>query len=393
MKPGHAEIAGGGFAGLTLAVGLAAAGWSVKVHERSAKIREIGAGIFIHANGLSVLKDLGLMDVLATRGVRLERDMMIDAKGKVLQNRGLLGDSVVWSFPRLALIEALHAKAVEVGVEIQTGSEIASAKPDGSLIDVTGTRYQGDLVVGADGYRSAVAKSLGLQRHERKMGTTSIRFLLNGRDLTPDPMTTEHWSGRRRIAVAACGPEHTYVYMACPETDEPGSEVPLNVDSWAKSFPQIRELFVLLREEEAYKAWYSYAQTTPWSQGNAVVVGDAAHALAPTLGQGSNLAMSNARSLVTFLNESNSVSQALEQWEKKVRYVTDSTQKWASRYNDITKAWPPALSFVRARIIWGFGASKKLNAHLRLADRTPPVLGAPGNGLPSDGTGPGGEVA
>ncbi len=58
--PRHAEIAGAGFAGLTLATALARRGWSVRVHERSAAPRGGGAGIFLWENGLRTLAALGL---------------------------------------------------------------------------------------------------------------------------------------------------------------------------------------------------------------------------------------------------------------------------------------------------------------------------------------------
>lgn len=63
----HAEIAGAGFAGLTLAIALARAGWSVRVHERSGAPRGGGAGIFLWENGLRTLAALGLEERVLRR--------------------------------------------------------------------------------------------------------------------------------------------------------------------------------------------------------------------------------------------------------------------------------------------------------------------------------------
>ena len=114
-------------------------------------------------------------------------------------------------------------------------------------------------------------------------------------------------------------------------------------------------------------------QANAWSRGKAALLGDAAHALPPTLGQGSNLAMSNARSLVTFLARADDVPAALTAWERAVRPTTEATQRWARHYDRLTKHWPNALSGVRARVIWAFGASPQLSARMRRADRTPPI--------------------
>lgn len=374
----HAEISGAGFAGLTAAILLAQAGWTVRVHERAEGVREIGAGIFLHNNGLLVLEEAGLMEALTRRGTRLDWDYMVDWRGHRMQTRHL--DTQVtrrWSFPRQALVEVLHEAAREQGVEIVTGSSIQAARPDGALIDSQGREHRGDLVLGADGYRSAVRNSLGLTRLERRLPTTSIRFLLEGRDLALEPASTEHWSRRRRVALAACGDAHTYVYMACPEEDESGSRVPLDVESWTRLFPRLEAVFRRLRDEEPYKAWYSLVVAQPWSSGRAALLGDAAHALAPTLGQGSNLAMSNARSLVTYLERGDTIPDALRAWEQAVRSTTDATQRWAGYYDRATKHWPNALSPARAAVIWAFGASPRLAAHMRQADRTPPVTKLP----------------
>jgi 2-polyprenyl-6-methoxyphenol hydroxylase-like FAD-dependent oxidoreductase len=371
----RAQVAGGGYAGLIAATLLAQRGWQVTVHERSEAVREIGAGIFLHNNGLVVLEEADLMPELAPMGTRLLWDRMVDHRGRTMQRRDLSGPNTRrWSFPRQAPIEVLHTAARRLGVEILTGSAIREARSEGVLVGEDGREHRGDLVVGADGYRSAVRGSLDLTRLERRLPTTSIRFLLPGRELTPDPPgSTEYWSRRRRIALAACGPDHTYCYLACPESDEAGSEVPVNVESWSDHFPRLRPVFELLHRSEAYKAHYSLVEARAWSRGRVVLLGDAAHALPPTLGQGSNLAMSNARSLVTFLESANDVPAALLAWERAVRDTTEATQRWARYYDQVTKYWPNALSGVRARIIWAFGASPQLSARMRRADRTPPI--------------------
>ena len=376
-KGKHAEIAGGGYAGLMMATLLAQRGWSVTLHEHSEVVREIGAGIFLHNNGLVVLEEAGLMEELAPKGERLLRDRMVDHRERVMQERDLSGPNTRrWSFPRQAPIEVLHGAARRAGVEIRTGSTIRSAHPRGVLTGEDGDERKADLVIGADGHHSAVRSSLGLTKLERRLPTTSIRFLLPGRALTPEPMSTEYWSRRRRIALAACGPDHTYCYMACPEGDVAGSEVPVNVESWSDHFPHLRDVFELLRRSEPYKAYYSWVQAHAWSKGKVALLGDAAHALPPTLGQGSNLAMSNARSLVTFLENTDDVPAALVAWERAVRPTTEATQAWARHYDRLTKYWPNPMSGVRARVIWAFGASPQLSNRMRRADRTPPITDA-----------------
>ena len=57
----HVEIAGAGLSGLTAAAAFAKAGWSVRVHEKSSELREIGAGIYLWENGLRALEEIGAL--------------------------------------------------------------------------------------------------------------------------------------------------------------------------------------------------------------------------------------------------------------------------------------------------------------------------------------------
>lgn len=368
------EVAGAGFAGLTVATLLANRGWSVRVHERAAEVREIGAGIFLHHNGLAVLEEAGLFAKLAPHGVQLLTERMVDERGRQVQNRSLVGRSRVWAFPRETLIQGVRNAALSAGVEIWTGSEVVRAEPAGRFEMADGSVRKGALVIGADGYRSRVRTSLGLGKVERPLNTISTRYLLHGRVFSPEPASTEHWSGARRVAVAACGPDATYVYMACPSADHAGRAQPLNEQSWTTSFPHLSDLLSVLASGSAVQGAYSFVQCSAWSKGRVALLGDAAHALAPTLGQGTNLAMSNARTLVHFADRADDMADALTKWETCVRWVTDDTQVWASRYDNLTKRWPSSAAAIRAGIIWCFGTSKYFNSRMRVADKTPPNL-------------------
>src|SRR4051794_28665999 len=110
---GHAEIAGGGIGGLSSAIMLARQGWTVRVHERSPEIRELGTGIQIKNNAIEVLEEIGVFGRLAPRGFKLERARHRDLNGRLLQERILAGKSRVYVFLRQTLIETLLLAAEE----------------------------------------------------------------------------------------------------------------------------------------------------------------------------------------------------------------------------------------------------------------------------------------
>lgn len=68
----HAEIAGAGLSGLVLASALARTGWTVRVHEKSSELREIGAGIYLWENGLRALEAIGAYEAVTARAERLD---------------------------------------------------------------------------------------------------------------------------------------------------------------------------------------------------------------------------------------------------------------------------------------------------------------------------------
>jgi 2-polyprenyl-6-methoxyphenol hydroxylase-like FAD-dependent oxidoreductase len=364
-----AEIAGGGIGGLALAALLARDGWRVRVHERGEQIREIGAGIYIKNNSIEVLERLGIFEAMKPLGVALEKAEIRFADGSLRQQRALTALSRVHVFPRQAVIEALRDVALASGVEIVTGSTVTSADPAGTLRTADGASHAADLLVGADGVSSAVRTSLPLRSGFRLLPTIIDRFLIDGREFTPEDKTVEHWSGNRRIGVTPAGKDQTYVYMVAPERDAVARELPLNVADWSARFPKLAGLMEALGRAESTQYNYGVVDCEKWSMGRIAILGDAAHGLPPTLGQGAGLTLINAYALAHFLRQEADVPSALRKWEDSVRFISDQTQTWACRYDWFTRQWPTHLDAMRPIITWSFGRIKYLNSRMRIADQ------------------------
>jgi 2-polyprenyl-6-methoxyphenol hydroxylase-like FAD-dependent oxidoreductase len=88
---GRAEIVGAGLAGLAAAVALARRGWSVRVHERAAELREIGAGLYLKENGLRALDDMGVAVSGLSRAVRLDHMDIVDLTSGQTLSRDVQG--------------------------------------------------------------------------------------------------------------------------------------------------------------------------------------------------------------------------------------------------------------------------------------------------------------
>lgn len=361
----HAEIAGGGIGGLGLAMMLARKGWSVRVHERSPIIREIGSAISLRNNCLTVLERHGVFGRIERHGSMLREEFHYDGQGRFLQKRSLAGQHRTLVIPRQALVDELAAAAREVGAEIVTESHIVSADPAGALIDEAGRRWPADLVVGADGVNSKVRPALGPGSSFQILDTRVDRYLVETRAFATEGQMFEHWSGDRRVGIMPGGPGCTYVYTVMPAADEAAGRIPLDVEEWTRAFPRLRDAFEVLSRSESTQSLYPLVRCPKWSRGRIALLGDAAHGMPPTLGQGAGLTMLNCHALATLVSGMSNVAQALERWEGSVRYISDTTQRWAIRYDRFTRYWPGAL---RPRVIWAFGRFKALNRRMRLAD-------------------------
>ena len=158
-----AEIVGGGIAGLVAGIQLARRGWSIRLHERSDALRASGNGLPIFENGLRILEALGLGAGIKARGHQLNKWVICRSSGEKIveyEPYAATGGRIVM-FQRQALIDLLAAAAIEAGVDICVRSRVIGAERSGAVLLEGGKRLEADLVIGADGIRSIVRRSVG----------------------------------------------------------------------------------------------------------------------------------------------------------------------------------------------------------------------------------------
>lgn len=370
MKNRSAEIAGGGIAGLTLGWSLARDGWRVRIHERGAEIREIGAGIYLMNNSLSIFDKHGIADLILKNAVTLTAAERRAKNGRLIFRRALPPEerrmTVLCSDVVLGLAEA----ARRAGAEIVTNSTATAIDPAGTLTLENGEIVRADLVVAADGFHSRLRDQLGLTVVARERPSGATRVLLRRTEAETEAVTSEHWSGRRRVGIAPCAPDLTYAYLSCPHSDRRASAVPLDVVSWQEAFPTIAGFFERVPGAlSIVRHAYAYAIPSSWSRGRACILGDAAHALPPTLAQGAGLSIANGYALSKLLRTEPDVPAALARWEREHRPISDQTQRWSLRFDRMTTDWPRQLDLLRRTTLWTIGRVGWLNARVRAADR------------------------
>jgi 2-methyl-3-hydroxypyridine 5-carboxylic acid dioxygenase len=306
----------------------------VRVHERGPIPREDGAGIFLWENGLLALEALGAHRLLEGRTYAASQWEDRDGEGRQLAVRPfpLPGGLRMVTLSRRDLHAALIERSLEAGVEIVNGSSVAAAQPDGALVTADGARWAADLAVAADGIHSAARSSLDVAAtHHRFEEFLIFRFLVA---LARAPGSEGVWRNyvdywdferRRRVLYVPCNQTDLYVMLSAGSRD-PAAALPLEVEPWRESFPALRDVLEAFPpgiRRDSYEA-----MTLPrWSLGRAAIVGDAAHAMPPTIGQGAGTAMMNALSLAVALDREEDVEAALAAWEQAERPATEQAQR------------------------------------------------------------------
>jgi 2-polyprenyl-6-methoxyphenol hydroxylase-like FAD-dependent oxidoreductase len=365
-----AIVCGGGVAGLSAAIGLARNGWCVDVYERSNAVREIGAGIFIKGNALRVLKSFGVLDRIRGDCIILREARTLDKDGRLLQRRILREVNAVWNVKRDLLIRVLLDQASKLGARVHTDAPVESLSVDGT-VNARGQQFKAELVIAADGVNSVARHMLGLDRPVRASRSGAIRLLVPRTAHESEEIVRETWSGNLRLGVCPCTRTELFTYLIAPLTDRRGACTPIDASYWAAHFPKLASegLFERARIAGGVHHAYPLVNTHSWVKGCVALVGDAAHALPPTLGQGAGLSLMNTLLLSEYVSARPSVPEALVAWQGDWRWVSSRTQTWSRRYDWITSEWPWSLYPVRDAMIWAIGKSRRFNSYIRVADR------------------------
>lgn len=339
----HAEISGAGFAGLVAAAALAQRGWSVRVHEKGPEVRAFGAGIWIWTNGWRVLKAVGAYERTIEDGYESPSIERYDQNGKLLMSPVRFADygTQMVTVVRQKLIEALLEKCVDVGVEVIVNSEVVGAAEKGELHTADGKTYAADLVIGADGIHSNVRDSLKLTRRRNGLAYGGTRLLI---PRSEDEMEDEsdhvisYLNGERRLLYTPCSRTQTYLCFTVRPDDTEARAIPVNKKAWIRTFPKLEHLIDRVGDDGRWDR-YEVIRLKSWSRGRVAIVGDAAHAMAPSLGQGGGCAMMNALSLADAVESVSDILGALTAWEDRERPLTERAQHISSMFSGQRTDW------------------------------------------------------
>ncbi|MES1205167.1 MAG: NAD(P)/FAD-dependent oxidoreductase [Pseudomonadota bacterium] len=373
----HVVVVGGATGGAASGLLLARAGANVTLLEKVARARPIGAGIGLAENGFAVLEALlgpGALDPLCCT---VGEARIIDGAGRVVFQPRVRA-------PRVAMIrrsdlQARLAAALEVEprLTLRYGTELISAGADGTCLVRAGadeSTLAADLIVGADGVHSAVRAAGDFGARLSRTGISYLRGLA-GPDLARGE---EAWTSAGLFGSFAV-PGGTYFYASANSAASRRAVAARDLDAWreivTRAYPASAPVLAGLRRwDELIVNNVIRADCRRFFDGRLVLVGDAAHAMAPNLGQGANSALTDAAVLANALRTEADLPAGLAAYDRRRRRTVQRVADQSARLGSLAERTHPIARWLRDRVLMPLAARLTNERALEQVLQEPPQM-------------------
>jgi naringenin degradation protein FdeE len=337
-------VVGGGVGGLATAIALRHRGIESEVVELHARPPIVGVGLTLLGPTLRALSMLGLLDVTVARGWGMDEMLFCDASGTVFDtveiprlNGPTYPGQVGMLRAELHAVLADAAKAADTPIRMNTTLTGLQQGPEGVQASFTdGTQSRFDLVVGADGIRSAVRRMTFTDAPEPEFrGQAVWRAVLD----RPPELTRYHlfYGSSTKAGIDPVSETKLYVLLVqnVPDAARPDQQrLPEILRGLLAEYGSpLAELVPQIRDPNAvdYRPLETILVPRPWYRGRVVILGDAAHSMTPHLASGAGMAIEDGVVLSEELAAGDDIEAALERfmgrrWERCRTVVENSAQ-------------------------------------------------------------------
>lgn len=333
-------VVGGGIAGLTSAIALRQRGFDVEIIEKDPDWSVYGVGIIQQGNVLRAVAELGILDDYIDAGYGFNRIDIYLPDGSLAAQ--IPAPKLNESYPaqlgisRRELQRVLGDQARSHGASIRLGIVVDTLEQDeeGAIVtysDGSSGRY--DLVVGADGVNSQIREMIFPQVAQPAFAGQGV-----WRYNFPCPDGLEALSvfeGPIGMGLVPIAPDLMYMYVTTPEPGNTRYETQglasVMRDKLKNAPPRIAELAATITDDESvvYRPLYWLMLEGDWFVNRVILIGDAAHATTPHLGQGAGMAIEDSLVLAETLATHDSVDKAfrafMQRRADRCRYIVESS--------------------------------------------------------------------
>ena len=360
-------VVGAGIGGAVAALLLARGGTRVTLVDRVTDPRDAGAGILLQPNGLAVLYALGLEGALSARAARVAGGSIYSRLHRPLITEPIPGISeeipAALVIPRGDLFAILlDAVQREPNIDLRLGVTATGVLYDGSGVTVR-TRdrsvidLRADLIVGADGVHSVVRDFVDPRARRRASGYAYVRGLVS----CDAPVQFGEWWSELGLfgaaPVSAPGaPSSVYFFTSIlpgPVAQAVGArDVHRFRSLWCRAVPAAEPILARIRTfDDLLVNEVTRIDCRTFAHGRLALLGDAAHAMAPNLGQGANSALVDAAVLMHALSTEPTIEGALRAYDARRRPAVRRVQDDADRFARAAQLRSRALRRLRDALL------------------------------------------
>lgn len=356
-------IVGGGIGGLAAAVALRRAGIDARVFERAPEIREVGAGVTVWSNAVMALRRLGLDRQVRLLGSEMLRINFLSPNGMLISSTDVGEISRTCGEPSLALhradlqrmlLDALDAE------QVHTAKECVGVAQDQSGVTLRfadGAEAAGEIAIGADGVRSGVRAALFGSQELRSARYYCYRAITGTPRVTNNEVLSVLLPGIQLGMFPEVRPGEAYWFL-CRNKPFDAIVADAEYDHMAFLRSVSRELPGALGEMIATTEPESILvdevldrpPSRHWGRGRVSLIGDAAHPMAPTYGQGACMAIEDAVILAHSLRRAKGPESGLREYENRHRGRTATITRLSWQHGNIFQ-WEQA-ALVKCRTLF-----------------------------------------
>jgi len=360
-------VSGAGIGGLSAALALRRAGIDVRVLERAARLEDIqiGYGLHVWPNATRALRDLGVLEAVEAAGAPIDRmEHVAPGRGLIFSYPAADASERIGA-PTLGIMRAdLHAimaDALGDGV-VRFGALVTgfAQDDDGVTVNVAGADDErADAFVAADGVRSLIRNELLGESGPIHGGLVEWHAPIDAPELVPPATYREVWGRGARFGFYPIKQGTCWYLLARGSFETPpdrdGAKAAALDRVGQFPFPS-KELVEATPEATVYRLDIIIREPAKrWTDGRVTLLGDAAHAMTPNLGQGAAQSIEDGVVLAKCLQEAPDVPAALQEYERRRLERANTVARQARTLAKMARWRSPLMCGVRNRIagtIW-----------------------------------------